>query len=63
MYREADGGFLQLGVKKTGPRTVGVEIENLVAGRVYQFDLAELESAGGNKIHNRRFCYTANVLR
>ncbi len=50
-------------VKKTGPRSVEVILDSLSAGKVYQLDLAELKARDGSKIHNRRFCYTANQLR
>ena len=50
-------------VRKTGPRTVDVNLDGLEAGRVYQLNLPELKAPDGSKLHNRMFCYTANQLR
>jgi hypothetical protein len=52
-------------LKKTGPKTIEVALEDFSAGRVYRLDLENVKYAGGKKrteLQNKLFFYTANEL-
>lgn len=49
-------------VKQIDARTYSVKLADFKAGKVYQLDLAALESKGETSIQNRLFYYTANQL-
>ncbi len=50
------------GLKQLDTKTIEVTLTNFKAGRVYQLDLAKLQSKDGSDIQNRLFYYTANQL-
>lgn len=52
-------------LKKTGPKTIEVRLEDFSAGRIYRLDLENVKYAGGKKrteLQNKLFFYTANEL-
>ena len=52
-------------IRKTGPKTVEVELEDFTAGCIYRLDLQNVKYAGGRKrteLQNHLFFYTANEL-
>ena len=49
-------------LKQLDTKTIEVTLTNFKAGRVYQLDLAKLQSKDGSDIQNRLFYYTANQL-
>lgn len=52
-------------IRKTGPKTVGVELADFSAGCIYRLDLQNVKYAGGKKrteLQNNLFFYTANEL-
>ena len=52
-------------IRKTGPKTVEVELEDFTAGCIYRLDLQNVKYAGGRKrteLQNNLFFYTANEL-
>ncbi|MBK1832887.1 hypothetical protein [Roseibacillus ishigakijimensis] len=59
---ENQAGHAITELRKIDPRTIEVDLANFVAGKVYQLDLPALTSAGGEKVQNQLFYYTANQL-
>ncbi len=50
------------GLRKIGPKSIEVSLDQFKAGRVYQLDLEKLKSKDGSEIQNRLFYYTANEV-
>lgn len=57
----------KVGVKdieiRDGGRTVSLKLENLKPGYIYELNVGELKSKGGEVLQNRLICYTVNSLR
>ena len=50
------------GLRKIGPKSIEVTLDQFNEGRVYQLNLEKLKSKDGSESQNRLFYYTANEV-